>query len=247
MDLNDEGYFLIALGKYYVNLVLKFIESKEQFNDKRKVCILVNPEDAPILQNKIDTVVSYNPTTFIEKYNLKHHHEIYGALPKVKVMNFSPFRKTIHVDADCFFVNDPQKLWDILTTNNRYLGITGLHDSDNSGPKDWHWNHLREVEETCGFKIPQTSGGVVYFDRDHLSDYNEITDHYILNYEEYNIKRWFNKDSFDDEIFYAIYMAIHGIRPYHYDEWKIQQIPSYKGEPINKEYLLYHDFLSKTR
>lgn len=160
-------------------------------------------------------------------------------------MNFSPFRKTIHLDADCFFINNPQKLWDIFNSNNRPLGITGLHDNENSGPQNWHWNHLRDVEKACGFKIPQVSGGVVYFDKDELLDYNEITDNYILNYEKYNIKRWFDNNSFDDEIFYAIYMAIHKIRPYHYDKWKIQQIPRYKGEPLNKEYIFYHDFLSK--
>ena len=116
-------------------------------------------------------------------------------------------------------------MWDTFNSNNRHIGITGVCNEYNSGPESWHWGHLREVEKACEFKIPQVSGGIVYFDKTNLSDYNDIVDYYIINYDKYNIKRWFNYNSFDDEIFYAIYMGIKGIKPYNFDEFKIQQIP----------------------
>lgn len=77
---NSEGYFLIALGEKYINYVSNFIKSKDKFEDKREICVIVNPQDSNKLKEKVEYIINYDPNPFIKKYNLKYHHEIYGAI-----------------------------------------------------------------------------------------------------------------------------------------------------------------------
>jgi hypothetical protein len=242
----EEGYIIMSFGHNVYKLFAKnFVESIRNVGDVRPVSILT--DDINYNYGNNVNVINFNPLEFSQNYSLTEEHEMFGALPKMKAYLFSPYKKTICIDTDCFVLESTEYMWDMFKSSNQFISITGKLGNGYRAPSSWHWGGIRSVEESCGFEIPQVHGTAVYYDKSKSSiEYDLSIDHFIKNHKYYNIKKQFRK-SFPDEIFFAMYFGKHKFIPMDIDI-KYKRFVSISSDTYpfkNDNYILYHDFILK--
>lgn len=241
----NEGYFIISNnGSHFDILTEKLIQSIRKFDSCRPICLLTDNKEST-LKNKCDYIIEYDKEKYIDKYHLKNKFEMFGAIPKLKTPEYTPFDTTLLIDNDCYFLNNPELLWNIYKNYNQPLGCIGECDENNSGPSGWHWGTLKEVEKSCGFNIPQIGGGVIYLVKDKLKDFTITIDPYLLNYEKFKIKRWLKDSSHTDEIYFSIYLGIKNIKPLNSEKYKIHQPRWSPKDKMDFSYILCHNMYEK--
>jgi len=206
-----QGYFLIANGKVYSDMTIKYTIPNIRFFDKlRPITILTNTPE--LFDAKKFNIIHYNPERV--KANLQHLNcsdfFLLGTIPKLIMFDLTPYDETVYFDSDALSMKPIEEFWTFSKNTKKQFVIAGGSDEKNNAPSDWHWNTIDEVIAKCKNPIPRNNGGVIYWKKS--NDFWNTIEPYIMDPEKYAIKPWF-RGSLPDEIFISIYLGIKGIRP----------------------------------
>ena len=226
----SQGYFFIALGKYYIDECLLLVNTIRKNGDIRPVSLLIHREDEEYARSKntFDKMVYFEPddelwrdsTTGFEKFCL---------YPRINFEKYLPYEHNIIVDSDVLCQYNPNKLWNFLTDQPKSVVMLGRHDDPN-----WHWGTIREVSAAYGKHVPHTHGGFFYLRKNEfLNEFFSYCREVFYRYDEYRCKRFFRGGRVD-EIIFAIAHANFDMMPLEFDEYPVMtfnytpiiQIPS---------------------
>ena len=100
--------------------------------------------------------------------------------------------------------------WNFCKSLKKQIVIAGESDSNNRAPAHWHWGTINEVMDASKLHIPRINSGFAFWKR--TTNFFQTIQPYLDNPSKYKIKPWF-RGNVVDEIFIAIYLGIHSIRP----------------------------------
>lgn len=225
-----QGYFLIALGEYYVKESVVLTQTIRKQGDDRPVSLLVNDtcEDYARSTEMFDQYVKFDPngpiwqesTTNFEKHCL---------FPRIHFDKYIPYDETMIVDTDVLCQYSTEKLWTTLTNQPIDIRMLGRYND-----ATWHWGTISEVSQAYGKHVPHVHGGFFYLRKsDFVNKFFDYCRQVFFDYDKYKCKRWF-RDGRVDEIIFALAHAQFDIRPVEFDDIPIMtfnyneqvQIPS---------------------
>jgi hypothetical protein len=226
----SQGYFFIALGKYYIDECLLLVNTIRKSGDIRPVSLLIHrvDEDYARSKNVFDQMVYFKPnddlwrecTTGFEKYCL---------YPRINFEKYLPYEENIIVDSDVLCQYNPNKIWNYLSDQNKSVVMLGRKNDPN-----WHWGTINEVSAAYGKHVPHVHGGFFYLRKDAFIDrFFEYCREVFYKYDEYKCKRAFRGGRVD-EIIFAIAHSNFDMMPLEFDQFPVMtfnytphiQIPS---------------------
>jgi hypothetical protein len=226
----SQGYFLIALGQYYIDECLLLVNTIRKNGDTRPVSLLIHAQDEEYAQSKnaFDQMVYFEAndpmwrecTTGFEKYCL---------YPRINFEKYLPYDENIIIDSDVLCQYNPNTLWNYLSNQEKSVVMLGRRDDSN-----WHWGTINEVSEAYGKHVPHVHGGFFYLRKDAFIDtFFEYCREVFYRYDEYKCKRAFRGGRVD-EIIFAIAHSNFDMVPLEFDEFPVMtfnytpdiQIPS---------------------
>jgi hypothetical protein len=216
MEIN-QGYFLIALGKRYIDECLLLAKTIRKVGDNRPISLLVHSEDVEYASTlgMFDKFVEFKPegdiwsscTTGFEKYCL---------YPRINFEKYLPYDENIIVDSDVLCQYNPEEVWNYM--HNQVLPVRMLGRLDDP---NWHWGSIKEVSEAYGKHVPHVHGGFFYLRKDpFLNTFFQYCREVFNRYDEYKCKRMFRGGKVD-EIIFAIAHANFDMNPIPFDEFPV--------------------------
>ena len=209
-----QGYFLIALGRRYIDECYLLAETIGKQGDKRPVSLLVHPEDEEYAKSKFmfDQLVHFTPND--DLWNAcETSFEKYCLYPRINFDKYLPYDENIIVDSDVLCQYSADALWDYLSKQQLPIRMLGRLDD----PK-WHWGSIGEVSKAYGKHVPHVHGGFFYLRKNSFSEvffnYCRIV---FYRYDEFKCKRAFRGGRVD-EIIFAIAHAYYNLNPIPFDD-----------------------------
>ena len=218
-----EGYFLIALGKYYIDECTLLARTIRKTGDQRPIGLLINPEDREYAWNK-------NIFSWPEIVDFEPHGEIWNdcstgfekfcLYPRIHLEQYIPttFDATIVVDSDVICQWNPAALWAHLNEYALPIRMLGRAIDLN-----WHWGHIQEVSAVYSKAnhkntlIPHVHGGFFYFKHDGFTDdFFRAARSMFWKYDEYKCRRAFRGGRVD-EILFGLVHSHFNIVPIEFD------------------------------
>jgi hypothetical protein len=146
----NRGILTLAYGSpEFLRMAKGMVRSARQYNSSCRIGIVTDSHD-PDIHSLFDVVVP------LDRRLGK------GILHKLYLDRYTPFEKTIFVDSDCLFFDDPDLLWKMYEGSPGF-GAKGKY----VGPSDSHWavidleSYLRHFNVA---RIGLFNSGVFYFD-----------------------------------------------------------------------------------
>jgi hypothetical protein len=129
---------------------------------------------------------------------------------KTRLFAYTPFEKTMFVDADSLVISSIDACWDAL--EQRSFAYAG----DLLSEGIWYFD-LREIREKINTPwMPQLNSGMFIFDNS--EEAKRIFDtayYYFINHQKENIVvPFFRENSYPDEPFFSIALSKHGVKPF---------------------------------
>jgi hypothetical protein len=191
----SKGLITIAIGKTYVSQAKNLAYS----------CMLHAPHmpravvtDKPgLLSNFYDIIIPYNPD----------YGNPFGA--KTRIYLYTPFEKTLYVDADSLVIHNFDSYWSWLDEHSFVYEGTLLNEGE------WYLDINRTIKLLSLPWIPKFNSGMFLFKNDSTAKtvFDTAFD-YLTNQKEKNLGvDFFRGRMFPDEPFLAIALAKHGIKP----------------------------------
>jgi hypothetical protein len=214
-----QGYFLIALGKRYVEECWVLSNTIRKQGDQRPISLLIHPEDEEYARsfNMFDKLVHFTPsdqlwqdcTTGFEKYCL---------YPRLYLNDLTPYNESITVDSDMICQYNADHVWAFCKARNFKSPITMLgRDHDPS----WHWGYINEVSKTYGKEVRHTHGGFFYLKKDPFLDiFFRYCKELFYLYDQYNCRRMFRGGKVD-EIIFAIAHSYFDMKAVDFEDFPI--------------------------
>lgn len=219
MGLNtaSQGYFLIALGKNYIDECVFLCETIRKQNDNRPISLLINKEDEDYAISKklFDKFVYFEPKGAIWN-NCETGFEKYCLYPRLHFDDYLLYDETIIVDSDVLCQSSTENMWKYLTSTDKPVTMLGRVDD----PK-WHWGHINEVSQRFGKTVPHVHGGFFYIKKSPLlGKFFSLAKFFFYSYDDYGCKRFFRGGKVD-EIIFALTHATMNTPPLEFDEQPI--------------------------
>lgn len=212
-----QGYFLIALGKYYIDECLLLVNTIRKNGDDRPVSLLIHREDEEYARSKnvFDQMVYFEPdddlwkecTTGFEKYCL---------YPRINFEKYIPYQENIIVDSDVLCQYNTNNLWNYLSNQDLPVVMLGRKNDPN-----WHWGTINEVSAAYGKHVPHVHGGFFYLRKEeNLNLFFKYCREVFYKYDQYKCKRYFRGGRVD-EIIFAIAHSNYSITPLEFDQYPV--------------------------
>jgi hypothetical protein len=183
MSTNDESYLFFGFGQQYIEDSIDCIETLRHFKDKRKISIVVNPEDENFTKNKriFDHVISYDIYSDDLFTLCQTNFEKFCLLPRLRLPNFLVSKYTIVLDTDilCSYYTD--KLWSYFINKNQSLIMLGSKDN-----KIWHWGRWGQICDYLGTSPYETHGGLFFIDSSNKNSLQNIWNSAIYAFKNYS-------------------------------------------------------------
>ncbi len=128
-------------------------------------------------------------------------------LQKVNIYNYSPYQKTLFIDADCMVVRSIKFLFDLF--NGKHVSVMGKTITDGK----LFGTQLAEVKQKIKFDfMPVFNGGVYYFEKSiEAKKVFEDANYVIDNYVSLGINK--HRGDLADEPIMAFAMAMNNMEP----------------------------------
>jgi hypothetical protein len=209
-----QGYFLIALGKRYIDECYLLAETLGKQGDKHSVSLLIHPEDEEYAKSKFmfDQLIHFKPNDDIWK-ECKTSFEKFCLYPRINFEKYLPYDENIIVDSDVLCQSNTDNLWNYLSNQPLPIKMTGRLDDPN-----WHWGGIGEVSKAFGKHVPHVHGGFFYLRKNvFLEQFFSCCRIMFYRYDEFKCKRLFRGGKVD-EIIFAIAHANFNLKPMPFDE-----------------------------
>jgi len=226
----NQGYFFIALGKYYIDECVLLVNTIRKNGDIRPVSLLIHAEDEQYAWSKniFDQMVYFEPNDELWK-DCTTGFEKYCLYPRVNFEKYLPYKENIIVDSDVLCQYNPNKIWNYLSDQDKSVVMLGRKNDPN-----WHWGTINEVSVAYGKHVPHVHGGFFYLRKDNfVNTFFEYCREVFYRYDEYKCKRAFRGGRVD-EIIFAIAHSHFNMNPLEFDQYPVMtfnytphiQIPS---------------------
>lgn len=226
----SQGYFLIALGKRYIDECKFLLNTIKKSNDNRPVSLLIHAEDENYAREVygFDQLIHFTPSGKLWE-DCETAFEKYCLYPRINFPNCLPYDETIIVDSDVLCQHNPESVWNFMSSQDCPVRMLGRLNDPN-----WHWGHINEVSKAFGKHVPHVHGGFFYLRKSgFLNTFFEYCISIFYKYDEYKCKRMFRGGRVD-EIIFAIAHSNFDIDPIPFDSFPVMtfnydetiQIPS---------------------
>lgn len=209
-----QGYFLIALGQYYIDECELLLNTIRKQKDERPVSLLIHPQDEEYAKtkNKFDKFVHFTPNDSL--WNECHTgFEKYCLYPRINFDKYLPYNENIIVDSDVLCQYNTNNLWNHLSNQELAIRMTGRLDDPS-----WHWGTITEVSQAYGKHVPHVHGGFFYLRKDDfLTSFFDYCREVFYKYDDYKCKRFFRGGKVD-EIIFAIAHSNFRMPPMEFDD-----------------------------
>lgn len=198
---NTKGFITVATGGYYCRLAENLAMSYRLFSDnKYPFYAITDRKGAKRLKKYFDGVVV-----------LDEPH--YTFLDKMEIARYTPFDRTVFIDADADIVSDISFLMDDFERNGSALSCIGSLIPIGDERRPVHFDG-RAVEHFGIDHFVAFNGGVYYFRKcDELTSCIDfIFDDLIPHYRDYGLKE-FRQGQMADEPLYGLAMVVRGFAP----------------------------------
>jgi hypothetical protein len=157
-----KGYFQLALGRKYIEESVQFISSIRAFGDDLPVSILVKKEDHEyaLSRNIFDHVIIFSENEPL--FGLcGNNFEKYCLFPRLKLLDYIPYRECIVIDTDVLCIYSADKAWDTFRDKGQPFNcVGGYYDPS------YHWSRIDEINEKLQTNINCAHGGIFYINKD---------------------------------------------------------------------------------
>lgn len=228
-ETQKRGYFLIANGKKYVDMVKILVESINEHDNQKSICIWTDEPDycQEKVGDRVDVLV-YDVDDHKQMFNLPNLQpfEKLGCIPKILIPLVTPYEESIFIDTDSLVLGNTAKLWGVIEKMGyAFVMSIGVSDENNMGPSDWHFGKLENVSNKVGHAVPQISSTLLFIQKKQVPvDYSTMLQDLFNNHWKFGIERIYSGNSLPDEIFYAIFMGKYRIKPINNDDQRFVYI-----------------------
>lgn len=203
----EEGYITIATNNNskYVEMALNLALSIKN-KDKRPICLLTDniteiPQGYKRYFNYIITIAPGD--------------EIVGTLNKFLLFKYSPFQRTMYIDADSLMVkNDISFFWNALSGYN----FTVVGGECRKGP--WYGKEMKEIIAKIGIPyMVAFTGAFIYFDKAEITAkvFEKAYEYYKNHKDTVSVPvdcgRLGRKEQYSDEPFFGVAMGFYNLKP----------------------------------
>jgi hypothetical protein len=189
----DKGLITIAIGKKYA-LQAKYLAYSCMLHAPNLIRAVIT--DTPdILDNYYDIIIPYNPE--------------YGDpfATKIKLYLYTPFDKTLFMDADSLVLHPIDMYWDFLSENAFAYEGKALSEGF------WYFDIKKTAQQIQVPWIPKFNSGMFLFKKNELSqNIFAMACDYLENNSAFDIP-FFRGKMLPDEPFFAMALTKHGIEP----------------------------------
>ena len=241
-----QGYFLIAIGKYYIDECYQLAQTIRKQGDTRPISLLVNPDDIEYARSKdmFDQFVEFAPNDTLWN-SCNTSFEKYCLYPRVMLNEYLPYDENITVDSDMICQYSPEKVWSYFASKTSPIGMLGRKNDPN-----WHWGYIGEVSKAFGQHVPHVHGGFFYtkkcYDLDRFFAYCRFV---FYEYDRYGCRRMFRGGKVD-EIIFAIAHSFFKMYPTEFDQFPVMtfnyspdiEVPS-KLQTENQQNIMMDDYI----
>ncbi|MDR3343234.1 MAG: hypothetical protein LBT14_10720 [Treponema sp.] len=193
---STNGIITIAIGKKYISQA-KYLAYSCMLHAPQVIRAVIT--DRPeALSSYYDRVISYNPE--------------YGDpfAVKTRLYWYTPFEKTLYVDADSLVINHIDTYWDAL--RERSFAYNGKMITEG----DWYFDISTVMKQVSVPWIPKFNSGMFLFDKsEKAKSIFDMAYDYLHNQKKKKLDvDFFRKEMLPDEPFLAIALAKHDEEPY---------------------------------
>jgi len=189
------GLLTLAHGRQkYIDMAIQLARSI-RLNSPNQTLAIVTDRSSEELRRWFDVVLPFKA-----EYGT-------GLVHKVFLYEYSPFRETLFIDADCLVVRDLQFLWVLF--EGRDVSAIGCEMRSGS----WSGIDVQATREVLGIPyVVQLNGGVYYFRRgDRSNQVFRTAQELIPRYQQLGIALL--RGQMNDEPLMSLAMALHHQRP----------------------------------
>jgi hypothetical protein len=157
-----KGYFQLALGRKYINESIQFVSSLRAFGNGFPVSVLVKEEDRlyALSREKFDKVIVLSEDDPL--FGLcKNNFEKYCLFPRLKLLDYIPYRECIVIDTDVFCIYDTDRAWDVFRDKGQPFNCVGSYYDP-----AYHWSSVDKVNKKLQTNINCAHGGIFYINKD---------------------------------------------------------------------------------
>ena len=215
--MTTEGYLFCSFGDInYAKLVNRLIKQVRIYDNVRPICVLTDDLSKEVyIENKDVKYICIQVENHIhESIDMNIPWNKFGCIPKLYQYLYTPFDYTCFIDADMIFHIDFTFAWEMFYYKNVPLLMPVLCDEQLKSPAEWHWGHIHDVIQHCGFNVPQVWSTLFIYDTRFKNILKEesLIDYCLNNIHNWNIRIQF-RDGLPDEIIYAIILAKINVKP----------------------------------
>jgi len=211
-----QGYFLIALGKKYIDECFLLGQTIRKQGDNRPIRLWIHPEDHVYADSKrmFDGYVYFEPDADCDIWKkCVTPGEKYCIWPRLHFDRCLPYDETIIVDSDVLCQYSADSLWKTLSKQSMTIRMSGRYDDDKC-----HLGGINEVSAAFGKHVPHVHGGFLYIRKgDFSTDFFNFCRETFHKYDEYKCKRMF-RGGITDEIIFAIAHSNFDMLPLEFDD-----------------------------
>ena len=219
-NVNDSCYFLISLGRNYIDECKLLGNTIRKQGDMKPIYLLIYEKDFEYAKtNGFDGAVKFDPSDQLWEDSVTSF-EKYCLYPRIlfdKYISEIPVKEIITVDSDVLCQWSVDKIWEYMRSRQLPIGMTGVrYDSK------WHWGTIEEVSTAYGKHVPHVHGGFFYIRKDDefITAFFEYCREIFYLYDNYKCKRMFRGGKVD-EIIFAIAHSNFNIWPIEFGEYPI--------------------------
>jgi hypothetical protein len=212
-----QGYFLIALGKRYIDECKLLLNTIRKVGDNRPVSLLIHPQDEDYAKevSGFDKLVEFSPSGQLWE-DCQTGFEKYCLYPRINFEKYIPYDENIIVDSDVLCQYNPNSVWEYMSKDSYPIGMLGRVYDPN-----WHWGHIKEVSDAFGKNVPHVHGGFFYIRKSKFTnEFFQYCTSVFYKYDDYKCKRFFRGGKVD-EIIFAIAHSHFDMNPIPFDAFPV--------------------------
>jgi hypothetical protein len=193
--MNKDGIITIAIGKKYIS--------------QAKYLALSAVLNAPHI---LRSVITDKPEALVEYYDIViPYNAEYGGpfTTKTRLHLYTPFEKTLYMDADSLIINNIDSYWDYLEENSFVYNGSLITEGE------WYFDIKKTIEQVGVKWLPLFNSGMFLFKKNLITKqiFDAAYDYLIHQNERGMAVDFFRGKMLPDEPFLAIALAKNNIKP----------------------------------
>lgn len=212
----SRGYLFLTFGQYYVEELLNLVKMIRKTGDDLPISVVCSNDDFDNLDRSgfFDKIIIHKFEHELYTHDCQTSFEKYCLIPRLLFNTFLVYDETIITDTDMLCQYNPSHVWDIMSSIDQPVVMTGQTYSP-----DWHFGYNHEVSKNLGKNVPESHGGIFYINKNHkdLNNFFEKSIEVYKNYDSYKLRRMFRGGRVDEPVF-AIVNALFDYRVLDFDK-----------------------------